>query len=115
MGQSRLFGRQSSMSDQDNLVKSHGLSMGLAAIFLSGEMAGSGVLALARAMVGTGPTGFVLLGFFSITAIFVGTRLGHCWIMLEERYPEFREQVRDPYPTIAEKAVGKVGRLTALI
>ena len=35
--------------------------MGIAAIFLAGEMAGSGVLALARAMVGTGKQNHALL------------------------------------------------------
>ena len=39
-----------------------------------------------------------------------GTRLGYCWIMIEERFPELREACRDPYPVIAEKAVGKAGR-----
>lgn len=34
--------------------------MGIAAVFLAGEMAGSGVLALARAMVGTGHTLLVI-------------------------------------------------------
>ena len=36
------------------LIQEHGLGMVVAALFLSGEMAGSGVLALARAVVGTG-------------------------------------------------------------
>lgn len=48
--------------------------------------------------------------FFALNTGFVGTRLGLCWVMLEERYPELREQVRDPYPTIAEKATGTIGR-----
>ena len=42
-------------------IQAHGLSMGIAAIFLAGEMAGSGVLALARAMVGTGKQNHTLL------------------------------------------------------
>jgi len=100
---------------ESGVVKAHGLSMVVAALFLSGEMAGSGVLALARSVVGTGPAGLALIIFFAVMAVFVGTRLGHCWIMLEERFPEFREQCRDPYPTIAEKAVGKVGRIIALV
>jgi vesicular inhibitory amino acid transporter len=45
-----------------------------------------------------------------VTAAYVGTKLGTCWVILEERWPEFREQVRDPYPSIAEKAVGPWGR-----
>ena len=34
--------------------------------------------------------------------------------MLEERYEEFRGQVRDPYPAIGEKAVGKWGRVLSV-
>jgi len=88
----------------------HGLGLFMAIIFLAGEMAGVGVLALPRSMVGTGPAGFALLIYFTINAMFVGTRLGLCWIMVTERFPEFVEGCRDPYMVIAEKAVGPVGR-----
>ncbi|XP_023335307.1 amino acid transporter AVT6E [Eurytemora carolleeae] len=105
----------SAIDEEDGMVKSHGLSMLVAGLFLAGEMAGSGVLALPSAMIGTGPAGLALIVIFAIFAVFVGTRLGYCWIILEERYPEFREQVRDPYPAIAEKAVGKTARIVSLV
>ena len=95
-------------------------------IFIAGQMAGGGVLMLPGAMVSTGelkcldaylfecglggPAGLALIVYFTINGAFVGTRLGHCWIMIEERFPEFRKKCRDPYPVIAEKAVGKIGR-----
>ena len=119
----------------------HGLGVITAAIFLAGEMAGSGVLALPFAMVGTGKTlksfrmtffsfplfvklfslvfqfslfsgwaGVTLILLFTLNAAFSGTRLGLCWVILEERYAEFRKEIRDPYPSIGEKAVGKWGR-----
>ena len=112
----------------------HGLGVITAAIFLAGEMAGSGVLALPFAMVGTGKTAkkfptlfsrkivlsvlFIFVGWagaslillFTLNAAFSGTRLGLCWVILEERYAEFRKEIRDPYPSIGEKAVGKWGR-----
>jgi len=96
-------------------VKQGGLGVITAAIFLAGEMAGSGVLALPFAMLGTGWFGLVLILLFTVNAGFSGTRLGLCWIMLEERYEEFRGEVRDPYPAIAEKAVGKLGRIASVI
>ena len=43
----------------------------------------------------TGPAGFALLVYFTINAMFVGTRLGLCWIMITERFPEFKEGVRE--------------------
>merc|ERR1719295_815268 len=97
------------------VVKQGGLGVITAAIFLAGEMAGSGVLALPAAMLGTGWFGLVLILLFTVNAGFSGTRLGLCWIMLEERYEEFRGEVRDPYPAIAEKAVGKLGRIASVI
>ena len=61
------------------------------------------------AMVNTGPAGLALLIYFTLNGAFVGTRLGLCWLMVEERFPEYKGKCRDPYPTIAEKAFGKVG------
>eukprot|EP00090_Calanus_glacialis_P011434 TRINITY_DN19839_c0_g1_i1.p1 TRINITY_DN19839_c0_g1~~TRINITY_DN19839_c0_g1_i1.p1 ORF type:complete len:480 (-),score=75.15 TRINITY_DN19839_c0_g1_i1:74-1303(-) len=79
-------------------------------------MAGSGVLALPAAMIGTGGwLGLMLILLFTANAGFSGTRLGLCWIMLEERYEEFRGEVRDPYPSIGEKAVGRWGRIVSMI
>ncbi|XP_023326958.1 amino acid transporter ANT1 isoform X2 [Eurytemora carolleeae] len=92
-----------------------GLGIATAAIFLAGEMAGSGVLALPYALLGTGWTGLFLIAMFTVNSLFSGTRLGLCWVMLEERYEEFRGHVRDPYPCIGEKAVGRWGRIVSLV
>jgi vesicular inhibitory amino acid transporter len=46
--------------DESGLIKAHGLSLLVAGVFLAGEMAGSGVLALPHAMVGTGRTNRVI-------------------------------------------------------
>ena len=83
-----------------------GLGVTTAAIFLSGEMAGSGILALPHALLGTGWSGIILIVFFSINAAYIGTRLGLCWeILAEMGFEEFSQtHVRDPYPLIAEKA-----------
>ena len=59
--------------------------------------------------------GLILILMFTINSGFTGTRLGLCWIMLEERYEEFRGQVRDPYPAIGEKAVGRWGRIMSVV
>lgn len=82
-----------------------GLGLCIAAVFLSGEMAGSGVLALPRALSDTGWSGVLLLVVFSINGAYIGFRLGTCWEMIAENYEDFRnhEQVRDPYPLIAER------------
>ena len=81
------------MDKDTGVVKAQGLGLFIASVFLAGEMAGGGVLALASAMVFTGPAGLAFIVFFALNTGFVGTRLGLCWVMLEERYPELREQV----------------------
>merc|ERR1719244_2078507 len=103
------------MDKETGIVKAQGLGLVIAAVFLAGEMAGGGVLALAKAMVNTGPAGLAFIVFFALNTAFVGTRLGLCWVILEERFPYLRVQVRDPYPTIAEKATGNIGRHLATI
>ena len=54
--------------------------------------------------------GALLILLFTLNACFSGTRLGSCWVILEERYEEFQREIRDPYPSIGEKAVGRWGR-----
>ena len=48
-----------------------------------------------------------------LLAAFNSIRLGQCWDILQQRYPEYKEHIRDPYPTIAERAVGKWMRYIA--
>ncbi|KAJ9600373.1 hypothetical protein L9F63_009343, partial [Diploptera punctata] len=84
-----------------------GLNVLTAAVFIAGELAGSGVLALPRAVVDSGWIGLVLIVYLCVNAAYGGTRLGTCWAILEERYPEYRTPVRNPYATIAFKAVGR--------
>ncbi|GFS34440.1 aa_trans domain-containing protein, partial [Nephila pilipes] len=83
-----------------------GLSMWLTSIFIVGEMAGSGVLALPRAVADAGWSGIALIIFCGGMSLYAGIFLGRCWSMVEERYDEHKEKSRYPYPCIAEKAFG---------
>lgn len=51
--------------------------------------------------------GLFLLLIFCVTAGYSGTRLGACWDILEERFPEHRGRTRNPYSMIAYRAVGQ--------
>ncbi|KAK4877503.1 hypothetical protein RN001_010009 [Aquatica leii] len=102
----------SKSSKNEQKIGHKGLSVLTAAVFITGEMAGSGVLALPKAIVDTGGSiGIVLLVVFCVNAGFGGHCLGNCWNILEERYPEYRTSLRNPYSTIAYKAVGKCGSM----
>ena len=100
--------------EQDRLLPKK-LGVITATIFLAGEMAGSGVLAIPAALKGTGWSGLLLIAFFSINAAYIGSRLGLCWeVLAESGFEELRqEHVRDPYPLIAEKAGSIISPFTA--
>lgn len=87
-----------------------GLGVFLGAIFLVGEMAGAGVLNLPKAIANTGWVGVPMMGVLSVAVGYSGTRLALCWVMLEERWPEYRVPCRRPYPAIAYRALGKIGQ-----
>ncbi|GIX79464.1 aa_trans domain-containing protein [Caerostris extrusa] len=83
-----------------------GLSLWLASIFIVAEMAGSGVLALPRAVADAGWSGIAMIVFCGGLSLYSGVCLGRCWSIVEERYEGYKEKNRYPYPTIAEKAYG---------
>ncbi|XP_050062639.1 LOW QUALITY PROTEIN: uncharacterized protein LOC114132696 [Aphis gossypii] len=86
----------------------NGFRTGIAVVFIAGEMAGIGMLAAPWAVVNLGWMGFVLLITFGIATAYSASCLGTCWLILEERYPQYRiYPVPDPYPTIALHAVGR--------
>lgn len=92
-----------------------GLSVLGAAFLIAGEMAGSGILALPRAVADSGWLGLVLVVVFCINASYGGCRLGRCWEIVEERHPEYRGSTRTPYAVIAEEAFGTFGRYLASV
>ncbi|CAB3361564.1 Hypothetical predicted protein [Cloeon dipterum] len=104
----------SNVAQQNGEVGSNhfGINTATAALFIAGEMAGSGVLALPRALVDSGWIGPVLLVLMSLVACYGGSRLGKCWTILEERYPEIYPkhlQTRNPYACIAHRTLGDWG------
>ncbi|KAK7065257.1 hypothetical protein SK128_001565 [Halocaridina rubra] len=91
-----------------------GLGLGLTSFFMVAQMAGAGFVALPRALADTGWLGIPMMLVFCVSVGFSGSRLGKCWIMLEERWPEYKKPVKQPYMEMAYKAMGIVGRRVAL-
>ena len=88
----------------------NGLSMLTAAIFILGEMTGTGVLSLPEAMSQSGWSGVAMVLICCILSAYCGIKLSTCWIMIREKNDEYKEGVRDPFPVIAYEAAGKIGR-----
>ncbi|KAI1290166.1 Proton-coupled amino acid transporter 4 [Halotydeus destructor] len=90
-----------------------GLGMIGAVTFILGDIAGSGILAFPDSIKGTGWTGFGLIILCSVLATYSGIYLARSWIILEERWPEYRAPNRTPFATIGLRACGPVGATTA--
>ncbi|KAA0203468.1 hypothetical protein HAZT_HAZT010692 [Hyalella azteca] len=78
--------------------------------FIIAQMTGVGFLALPKALANSGWGGVTMILLFCLLVGFAATRLGKAWVILEERWPELRRPVRQPYMDIAEKAFGLIGR-----
>lgn len=94
--------------DEPGLV--HGLTAFTAALFITGEMAGSGVLALPNAVANTGWIGMILILVLGVLSATCGTVLGKSWVILRRDFREYQEHVRYPYPALGFHTYGKAGK-----
>jgi hypothetical protein len=88
----------------------HGLTAFTAALFIVGEMAGSGVLALPNAVANSGWIGIVLIIVLGILSGTCGIVLSRSWLILRRDFREYQEHVRYPYPAIGFHTYGKIGK-----
>lgn len=95
-------------SDSESTIK--GLGVLTAAVFIVGEMSGTGVLSLPKAMEQSNWAGLgLILGCCALSG-YCGIRLSSCWMMILEKEPSLKHGVRDPFSVIAFEAAGKYGR-----
>ena len=88
----------------------HGLTVITCALFIVGEMAGSGVLAIPKAIANAGWTGVGLLVLCCVVSLYCGIVLGECWKILRNKKSVYKAYPRDPYPSIGYECFGKFGK-----
>lgn len=99
--------------DEPGIV--HGLTAFTAAVFIVGEMAGSGVLALPNAVVNAGWIGIVLICLLGMLSGICGIALGKSWLILRRDFTEYQGQVRYPYPALGFHSYGRLGKYAVVI
>ncbi|CAF4185157.1 unnamed protein product, partial [Adineta steineri] len=88
-----------------------GLTVFTAAIFITGEMAGTGLLALPKAMDQAGWYGMISTIVLCMLSGYCGIKLGECWTMLRQMNPVYCEEgSRSPFQVIATEGCGRVGK-----
>ncbi|GMT01176.1 hypothetical protein PENTCL1PPCAC_23350, partial [Pristionchus entomophagus] len=90
----------------------HGIHWIIVAILIVGEMAGGGLVALPSSMVDAGIWAGAALTIISAFASgYTGIQLGENWLMMQDRWTEYRHSCRKPYPEMAYRALGAWGRV----
>ncbi|UYV79041.1 hypothetical protein LAZ67_17000838 [Cordylochernes scorpioides] len=102
---------------ENEVPKKHkGLSVFMVIMFIMGEQAGAGMMAISRAFVDTEWYGVAILLYYSVVAGLMGILLGKSWMIVEERWPQYKSQkCGNPYPTMGEKAVAPWMRIPVSI
>ncbi|KAJ6220430.1 hypothetical protein RDWZM_006242, partial [Blomia tropicalis] len=79
-----------------------------ACVFIVGEVAGGGMLSLPHATAQSGWYGIGLIIYCALASAIGGICLAECWLILEERYPQYRHGLtRKPFATIGYHSFGK--------
>ncbi|KAI2808459.1 hypothetical protein BLOT_006403 [Blomia tropicalis] len=79
-----------------------------ATVFIIGEVAGGGILSLPSAAAHAGWSALIMIIYCALCAGISGLCLAKSWIILEERYPKYREGLtRKPFSTIGTHAFGR--------
>ncbi|XP_017494281.1 PREDICTED: amino acid transporter ANTL2-like [Rhagoletis zephyria] len=85
----------------DMIATGKGFSVFTATAFIIGEVAGGGILSLPSATAGAGWSGLAMILYCATCAGISGMCLAKSWLILEERYPEYRQGLtRKPFSTI---------------
>ncbi|GMR62453.1 hypothetical protein PMAYCL1PPCAC_32648 [Pristionchus mayeri] len=85
-----------------------GMNVGITSLFIIGETAGGGLVALPTVMAHCGiilGTLIIILGAFICG--YAGVQLAECWSIMMIRYPKYRYHTHKPYPAIGRRACGR--------
>ncbi|KAB7500325.1 hypothetical protein Anas_03092 [Armadillidium nasatum] len=107
-------GEKLDAKEEEQMERKAGLGYWLTSFFLVAQMAGAGFLAIPKAVSHASWGGAVMIILFCVSVGFSGMRLGRCWVILEERWEDYKKPSRQPYQEIAFRALGIHGRLPTL-
>ncbi|CAG9540294.1 unnamed protein product [Cercopithifilaria johnstoni] len=86
-----------------------GLGWIITSFFLVGDLAGGGIVALPAAIVQTNFwPGLIMNTLMAFAMGYTAHMLGLGWVILQRRWPEYREHCRKPYPEMGGRAMGNV-------
>ncbi|CAI5446061.1 unnamed protein product [Caenorhabditis angaria] len=92
-------------------INEKGFSWLMGAVFIVGETAGGGMIALPYAVTSTGLVGgIILLMLCALFSLYTALELSWTWKIMHNQWEEYREHCRQPYAEIAYRAIGPKSR-----
>lgn len=85
----------------------HGMGWLVTCLFIVGETAGGGLIAMPTAVISTGLLcGIIIVLLGAVLCAYTGNQLSENWTILQARWPEYRHHCRKPYPAMGYRAIG---------
>ncbi|KHN87090.1 Lysine histidine transporter 1 [Toxocara canis] len=107
---------ESSTTSVTNHQNDRGLHWLVTALFLVGDLAGGGLVTLPTAMMQSDfYSGLAFTFLMTAVVIYTAYLLGQSWVMLQRRWPEYRDHCRKPYPEMGARAMGPLMKLVVTI
>ncbi|CAD5231820.1 unnamed protein product [Bursaphelenchus xylophilus] len=89
-------------------IRKHGLNWIITGLFVVGDIAGGGLVALPTAMIQSQFwSGLVAMFIMTFVTGYTSYVLGLSWMILIKNWPEYRSHTRKPYPEIGYRACGR--------
>ncbi|TKR87055.1 hypothetical protein L596_011525 [Steinernema carpocapsae] len=95
------------INENGQIENLRGLHWFITGLFVVGDMAGGGLVALPTAMIQSNFwVGLIITSVMTVVATYSAYCLGRNWVIMQNMWPEYRDHCRKPYAEMGYRALG---------
>ncbi|KAK0411716.1 hypothetical protein QR680_005803 [Steinernema hermaphroditum] len=96
---------------REKIRNAHGLNWFITGLFVVGDMAGGGLVALPTAIIRSGFwAGLIITSFMTCVVTYSAYCLGQNWVIMQKLWPEYRDHCRKPYAEMGYRTLGPTAK-----